>query len=35
MNARRALSCLVDQYLQRDGFRFCQRRAKLTRSRQF
>src|SRR5438045_3627786 len=25
MNARRALSCLIDQYLQRDGFRFCQR----------
>ena len=24
MSARRALSCLVDQYLQRDGFLFCQ-----------
>jgi len=23
MNARRALSCLVDQYLKRDGFAFC------------
>src|SRR2546430_8314334 len=23
MNARRALSCLVDQYLVRDGFAFC------------
>ena len=23
MNARRALSCLVDQYLLRDGFAFC------------